>query len=258
MRQTRYAGQQYRLSYWDALAFGYVRDAFPVNKFGRNPDVSSGTVPEDVTTVGGVYPGFLSAAAQLQIVSDSANDAVGGTGWQYVDIHGLDLNGELYVERVGLDGLTPVTLSDPFLRQNRVTPVSVGSGNVNDGNIAVSTVVGGTVMSNVLAGRGQTLLAVYTVPKGYCFKLKWWKPKVGADLAATVLGEIALQIDKGAGWQTQDTDEISSGGGDTGMTWETPLEFPELTDIRCTVNSISGNNRNVSARFGGACVLVEN
>lgn len=53
-----------------------------------NSAVDTGTVPETVSPVGGLVA-LRSAAAVVEIVSDSAADAAAYTGAQAIKVHGL-------------------------------------------------------------------------------------------------------------------------------------------------------------------------
>lgn len=74
-----------------AVAYGQVPGYRRVTALGNNPDVDSGTVPEDIWAGGGAYP-WMTGATALEIVSSSANDAAAGTGARTVTINGLDIN----------------------------------------------------------------------------------------------------------------------------------------------------------------------
>ena len=71
-----------------------------------------------------------------------------------------------------MNGTTPVTTANQYLRVNRAISSQVGSGQVNAGNISIRDTGGGTLRSIipvVLAGIGIGISSqsAYTVPAGY-------------------------------------------------------------------------------------------
>lgn len=151
---------------WGAvwIAGGNVPDAFLVNKFGRNPDIDSGTVPEDFWYGGGTYTGFPTAAAEtMQAFSSSASDT--GT----LTLNGLDENWNLTTRTVTLNGTTPVTVSGgPMWRMHSA---NYNTGNPTTFNLGTITVRHAVTQANVFCqvpiGVSQTNVGGYTVPAGY-------------------------------------------------------------------------------------------
>lgn len=145
-----------------------------LHKFGYNPTV--GTSEEFVTQLGGTtYGGFLMAPSQLRIrAGGSASDTAGGAGAQTVILEGMDASGNL---------LDPVTLttagalqSDPtsvsFIRMQRAYCGSVGTyatSTMSGGNVGpiIIETTSGVAVAEIAAQRGQTQIAVYTIPLGY-------------------------------------------------------------------------------------------
>ena len=138
-------------------------------KFGFNPDIDNSL--ETVWAQGGLYS-YLAAASVLKVSSSSTNDASAGTGARTVTLSGLDANYDEISEDVTLNGQTAVNTTQEFLRINRMTVNTAGSGGKNAGVIYAGT---GTVTSGVPAnkyatiaiGDNQTLMALWTVPRGY-------------------------------------------------------------------------------------------
>ena len=107
---------------------------------------------------------YLAAADKLEILSDSANDTLAGTGAQTVLISGLDEN---YVEQsqlVELNGTTPVETDDDFLRFRQLTVATVGSGDENEGTITVRTKTSGDTQGVILPDKGISFNSHFTVP----------------------------------------------------------------------------------------------
>lgn len=139
-----------------------------IQKFGRNPDVDTATVPEDVWHGGGVYTGFPSERELVEVVSSSAADALAGTGCQTVKIVGLDSNFDQQNEIVTLNGTTAVDSTKIYSRLNRAYCITAGSGTVNAGVITIRhTTTTANVFATIQVGIGQTEVACYTVPRGY-------------------------------------------------------------------------------------------
>lgn len=137
-----------------------------VTALGNNPDVDTGTVPEDIWPLGGVYP-FLSVATALEILSSDINDTAAGTGGRTVLINGLDGNYDEVAQIVTLNGTTPVSIPTPLLRVNSAILMTAGSNEVNIGNITIRDTATVTARAYLQAGSGITRSSIYTVPNGY-------------------------------------------------------------------------------------------
>lgn len=147
-------------------------DRSSVQKFGRNPDVAAAT-EEDIWSAGGAYTGFLTAASAVRIkTGGNAADDSAGAGARKVLIVGLDENWTQAQEEVTTAGTSASSpTSTTFIRVFRAYVTDAGAyGAANTGDVTIET-TGGAVVALIAAGRGQTQLAVYTVPAGktaYC------------------------------------------------------------------------------------------
>jgi hypothetical protein len=101
-------------------------------------------------------------------------DTGAGTGARTVTVSGLDNNYDQKVETVTLNGQSGVELNgSTWFRVNRIVVNTAGSGGANAGVLYVGTEASPTsgVPTNkyatVLAGDNQTLMCIYTVPRGY-------------------------------------------------------------------------------------------
>lgn len=217
----------------------------PLHKFGHNPDVDTGAA-EDVWDGGGLYTWPTSAAATT-IVSASTDDDAEGTGAQTVFVQGLDANGALLSETATMDGTSAVTLSGEYLRVFRAYVVSAGTGETNAGNIQVKH--GATVLAQITAGYGQTLMAIYTVPTDYPVAgLAQWYVTLGR--AITSVGEVAmLQRSNGGAWRTVELISMSNTSSSFQYNYPVWLDLKPLTDICIRVLSVTANNTTVSAGF---------
>ena len=130
----------------------------------NNPDIDSATTPETVWPEGGIVS-FPSAAAATTIVSGSASDTAAGTGARTVLVEGLLAGYVANSETVTLNGTTPVALASNYLRINRITVQTAGSGQTNAGKLTVA--VGGTTANIVAVGKSISQSAFYTVAENY-------------------------------------------------------------------------------------------
>lgn len=150
------------------LALGKIEGKQIVNKYGRNIDVDTGSVPEDLWGGGGVYTGWATGAEALRVTSNSASDTAAGTGARTVTITGLDASYNQITETVTLAGLTPVVTNQSFIRAHSARVNSAGSGGANVGDITVGqNVTTANVMVNIQPGFNQSQCGCYTVPAGY-------------------------------------------------------------------------------------------
>lgn len=153
-----------------ATGFGLMPKYTRVAALGNNPDVDTGTVPEDVWTGGGLYP-WMTAATSLEIVSASANDAAAGTGARTVRVDGLDTDYEPVSQTVTLNGTTAVALPTQMFRINSAIILTTGSGQVNAGTLTIRDAGAGTTRASILAGYGITRQSQYTVRAGYTLQI---------------------------------------------------------------------------------------
>ena len=145
----------------------------PVFKFGLNQNI--GTSIATIWTEGGLYQ-YLTSPSTLTISSTSANDSAAGTGVQSVIVEGLDANNDVFIEEFATNGQIPVTVTTDLFRVFRIAGGDAGSQTVNDGIIylGTGTVTAGVpanVFATITVGRGQSLMAVFTVPAGHVVKI---------------------------------------------------------------------------------------
>lgn len=134
-----------------------------INKFGRNPDVDSGD-HADIWDGGSRY--IPPTDARIHgVVSNNDEDGVGGDGARTVLLIGLDVNWDLVEELITLTGQTPVNTNTTFRRIHRMKVMSAGSNQNNIGTILAVAAVDGTSSAVIRPDIGQTLMAIYTVPR---------------------------------------------------------------------------------------------
>ena len=133
-----------------AIASGRAVKYSHINKFGYNPGLSSSY--ETIHDAGGIYS-YPSTAGTATIAGASDAGAV-------IEVQGLDADYNNAKENITVGS----TGSINFIRVFRARVVSVTSGTTNAGNITIT--VDSAVRATILAGSGQTLMAVYTIPKG--------------------------------------------------------------------------------------------
>ena len=219
-----------------------------IRKFGRNPDVDTGTTPEDVWDFGGLYP-FPAAALATTIVSGSVNDAAAGTGMRTARVFGLDSSYNEIQEDVTLNGTTPVALVNSYLRVHRVFGLTFGSTGSNEGDVDV--LHGATVLARITTGFGQTLMAIFTTP------VTWNDVDVISSFvtigrqAAAFAEAVLFTRDFGSdGWRARLVVDVHSQGFSFLSDGKIDrVTISPRTDVRWTINSVSANNTAISAGF---------
>lgn len=240
-----------------AIAIGLMTGYSIVNKFGRNPDIDTGTVPEDVWEGGGLYTGFAAAAETLQVFSSSANDTAAGSGARTFRITGLDSSYNVIQEIVTLNGVTPVTTSQTFLRAHTAQVLTSGSSNAafNAGTITVRQ---STTTTNVMLvmdiGTNQTNCSAYTVPAGYTAYMQQVHGSVRGSTSATCDGAIYVRA-FGASPRLRRPFDISTNAPLSDSIYG-GIPFSEKTDIVLRISATSANNADVAAGYD--LILVKN
>jgi hypothetical protein len=138
-------------------------------QFGANGAVGASL---ETVWVGSSLYTFPSSAAATTISSSSTDDASAGTGARTVLVEGLNASYEAVSETASLNGQTGVELDNEYLRVNKVTVLTAGSGGTSAGSIyvgtgTVSTGVPAAIINRTGSSSNESESAFYTVPAGY-------------------------------------------------------------------------------------------
>jgi hypothetical protein len=220
-----------------SIAQGEVNGHSGVHKFGAVPAMSqnnTGTVWDVNDTT---YPwSSWDTAGTVSIPTVNASD-----NGKTVTLVGLDANYEDQTEEVVVSSSGAVTTTNTWKRLYRAY-ISTGEDNV--GNITVQK--GGTTVLQITAGKGQTLMAIYTVPANHTAYLICGVCSVQDGADAT--GDMFVRYDGQSVFRIGHSFEVAGKGGPYSHKFAVPIRLPEKTDIdvRATVRS---NNARVTAAF---------
>ena len=232
------------------IAAGNIGDLASLNKFGYSADID--TAAEEVWDGGTAYAGFLAAATTMSAISTSDEDgpSAGGTGALTVTIEGLAADYSPLSATLTMNGTTTTSeTGTAFLRVFRAYVVTTGSALSNVGTITIASTTPTTV-AIISATKGQTLMAIYTVPLGKTLYITQWYLATGK--LDDIFGEL-FKRDVGGAWRIQHSQSIYQGS--THHDFHPYLKFTEKTDIK--IMALSSNLNTVgSAGFDG--ILVTN
>lgn len=250
-----------------AVSLGFFLGWKGVDKFGENPDVDTGTTPEDITEIGGEYQWLAKTDPPSINKASSSNSADIG---QLIEVWGIrdpetsegnDLgyfvtNGQNKVDIFDNPELTGDPIS--FWRTDRMSNES-DEGNDLQGDLYVyidTAISGGVptditkVRAKVTNGNNQTLMAVYTTrPKtvGFLFK-----GELGGSRSQNS-GQIQCAYYSrryGKCFKVKKRVDITNQGSSVYVDKRSfPDRIPALTDIKLTVESVSANNTGTFGTF---------
>ena len=235
------------------ISAGAVDGTSYIEKFGMNIDVDSDK--ETIWEGGGIYS-YISTAETVAVTSTAGVDSAAGTGARTVEIQGLDADYNVVLETLTIGGAGGTT---EFIRIFRVKVVTAGTSGINEGTISVTSSDTSTVLAQIgidgtgsnAAGRGQTFMALYTVPAGKTAYLTQWTVGCGkqnTDAVATFLAR-----PEGGAWNAKDIITVSA--TTYAKDYKIPLQFTEKTDIEVRAYSTT-NNSLVSSTFN--LILIDN
>ena len=236
-------GQSFELAVSMGLKPGYS----VVDKFGINPDVRTTTDPEDLWEFGGMYTYDAIGTAPIQYISCS--DAT-DTG-QSINIQGLDIDGEFVSQTVLTNGQNNVTLTTPLWRVYRMINLSVEGLSLDgicychtDATPTSGVPAGIAVRAIINNGKNQTLMCLYTIPKGKVAFL--YRGEIGVELEgnSAALAEYAHAHYEsrrlGGIFTVKKAITIMVGGS---AIYQDKRSFPDvipaLTDIKLTIEEVT-------------------
>ena len=225
------------------VARGQVAYHSALHKFGAVPQMSintTGTVWDINDTL---YPwSSLTSASTLTVDRASASDAD-----KVITIVGLDGDYNEITENVTLSSPTGNATTKSFIRVYRAYMYNGSATNVGNIDIKIST----TVIARITAGKGQTLMAVYTVPAGYTAYLKQGVMSVKSGADAT--GDFFVRYGGETAFRIAHTFEVAS--AEYFYEFYVPFALPEKSDIDVRA-SVRSNNARVTAAFD--MILIKN
>ena len=235
-----------------AIARGLFQGYSIVQKFGRNPDIDTGTIPEDIWNGGGVFTGFPTGAPEeFQVFSSSASDT-GVLTFTYLPL----ITSEAYVTAT-------VTLQGTTVVNTGVTGYRMHTANYNAGtdttfNVGTITMRHRTTTANIFCsmpiGRSQTNVAAYTVPYGSTAYIHRFFCRVIGSATGIVDG--ALWV-RGYGMSPRLRRPFTSATADAFE--EVPyggIAISQQSDVIVRVSNVSANNLDVIAGYD--MILIKN
>jgi len=235
-----------------AISRGLFEGYSIVQKFGRNGDIDTASVPEDIWNGGGAYAGFPTGAPEeFQVFSSSASDT-GVLTFTYLPT----TTSTAYVTAtVTLNGTTPVNTG---VTGYRMHTAQYNNGAATTFNVGTITVRHRTTTANIFCvmpiGRSQTNVAAYTVPFGYTAYIKRLFCRVIGATTGTVDGAVWVRV---AGMSPRLRRPFTAATADAFE--ETPyggIAISAQSDIQVRISSASANNLDVIAGYD--IILIKN
>lgn len=215
------------------------------HKFGAVPAMSQNQTGSVWDVNDTLYPwSSWSAATTVTVDRASASDAD-----KIVYIEGLDANYNIVNDTVTLTNATGNASTTEFLRIYRAYMTNGSATNVGNIDVKVST----TVVARITAGKGQTLMAVYTVPAGYTAMLTQGVSTCQAGADATV--DMFIRYFGFSAFRVGHSFEVSGTGGEYHYEFTAPLKIPEKSDIDIRAK-VRSNNARLTAAWD--MILIKN
>ncbi len=218
------------------VSMGKVRGASTVHKFGAVPALSqstTGTVWDKNDTV---YPWSAFDTAGI-ITAGIANASDNG---KVVTVLGLDNDFNEVSDTFTLSSTATVAGTVSFRRVFRAY-ISTGTNNVGDVNFTKN----GSDVLRITAGKGQTLMAIYTIPAGKTAYL--YRGVATAQSSADGSGNMYVRFWGQSAFRIAHTFEVSGSGGQYDYDFSFPIRIPEKSDIDVRITTRSNNGRYTSA-----------
>lgn len=231
MAATYYPNEDTNLN----IARGLVKGTKHIHKFGAVPAMSQnqyGTVWDINDTL---YPWSAFSIANTVVVT--ANTADNGKSLVIV---GLDDNYNELQETVTISSGTATTTNN-FKRVFRAFTNDGSAANANVINFAVNS----QTVARILTGKGQTLMAVYTIPAGYNGYLT--HGVMTAQASADGTGDMFVRYGGQESFRVGHSFEVSGSGGQYDYTFNIPLQIPEKSDIDVRITTRTNNGRYTAA-----------
>jgi len=250
--------EDYTIDFASAVALGLVPGWGCVTKFGQNLDVDTGS-DEDVWDGGGTWAPPTQARIHT-IASTSVNDTLLGTGSRQVHVYGV--SGWLRKDEVvDMNGAGGVSTANAYEVIDRMHSENAGALGVNDGDITATAQTDATVTAKILAGKGQTLMAIVAIATAVKFLLYDYYYSIGRPaVPAAASGDAYLYVKEEADqpdstWRTRHVLTGSTEGGlPTQKDFKVPITIQGPAIVRLRTTNFTEDNSIVPGGFDGYTV----
>lgn len=237
-----YTGSKYIEDDYLSISRGHIKGVTHIHKFGAVPAMSVNTTGSIWDVSDTLYPwSAFNTAGVLTIppvnVADNGN---------IITVFGLDENYNTISENFTISSTLTVTGTKLFKRVYR----AFDNVTTNAGNIDIQK--GGTTVARITAGKGQTLMSVYTVPAGYTGYLL--KGTMSCQLSGDATGDMFVRYFGQTSFRVGHSFEVSGAGGPYTYEFGVPIQIPAKSDIDVRAN-VRTNNARVTAAFD--LILIE-
>lgn len=222
--------------YTFAISEGDIPGHDGLLKFGTRENVAANTESTcwEGPTARYVY---MTTAQQLKVSSTSTSDtAVTGTGARTLRILGLDSNYDEIEEDIDLAGTGVVTTSNSYLRVFRSFVLTCGTSLTNVGTISINNNAGTVTQAIINPDDGQTLMALWTVPRGKTAYIIRGGLSTSSNKGARI--SFFIRLNNGGityPWLIKYRGYLFSGAIQVPI--DIPYVVPELTDFEITVKT---------------------
>lgn len=230
-----------------AVSMGQIPGYSTIDKFGENPLIDTGSAPEDIWEGSVAYTYDADGTAPIvSLISDNAADTTD------IQIQGLDIDGNEVIQILTLTGTTRVPLTTALWRVYRMENVGTSSiaGMVYCyiGTGGVPAI--GSTRALINDGNNQSLMAIYTVPKGkvaflYKGEIGMSRPQIAGEARAAYYSRRLGKV-----FKVKKRVNITNQGSSVYQDYRSfPDVIPALTDIRLSIESVSADNMGVFGTF---------
>ncbi len=218
------------------ISRGLVKGVSYVHKFGAVPSMSTNTLGTVWDVGDTVYP--WSAWATAGTITIDRADAADAN--KQITVVGLDSNYDPLEETITLTNSTGNASTNSFIRIFRAYVVD---GTTNVGLISIKR--NSTTVAAITAGKGQTLMSVYTIPDHHTGFLM--KGTATAQAGADGTGDMYIRYFGQSSFRVGHSFEVSGAGGQYMYEFATPIRIPAKSDIDVRILTRSNNGRYTAA-----------
>ena len=215
---------------------GKVRGASMIHKFGAVPAMSQNTTGTIWDKNDTVYPwaSWDTAGVITAAIANASDDG------KIVTVLGLDNDYNEVSDTFTLSSTATVAGTVQFRRVFRAY-ISTGTNNIGD----VTFTKNGSDVLKITATKGQTLMAIYTIPAGKTAYL--YRGVCTSQYGADGSGNMFIRYFGQTAFRIGHSFEVNGSGGQYDYDFSFPIRIPEKSDIDVRMTTRSNNSRYTAA-----------